>query len=110
MNIQALFEFQKKIQCGNVSSLFSPRAQTTGDREQEEGLGGTHLALGVGLGAAVEQQPGGRGVAIAGGEVEGSQDQWLGAGVSEVNPRFSRCWGIISQNSSDLLHIWSAAT
>ena len=30
--------------------------------------------------------------------------------VSGVKPRFFRCWGGMSQNSSDLLHIWSART
>ena len=33
-----------------------------------------------------------------------------GTSVSGVKPRFFRCWGGMIQNSSDLLHIWSART
>mgnify|MGYP000212205994 CR=1 FL=1 len=69
--------------------LLIPTGRATGSTVltvREEGVGGgherglrlgAHVVLGVDLGAAVEQQPGGRGVTFAGGAVEGSDGQWL---------------------------------
>ena len=53
----------------------------------------THLVLGVDLGAAVEQQPGGRGVVMAGCLVEGSPGQWLGARLERWSHWESRTHG-----------------